>query len=88
MSKWQPTVFIGEQATALFIYAKLITNNYLLCMLLISSDPVISSLLKLPQRKSGSFSTEVLALLAIPTPSTAAREESPIPTSDHGSDSD
>jgi hypothetical protein len=55
---------------------------------LIFSDPAISSLRKPPQRKSVISWTEVLALLAIPFSSTATREESHVPTTDHGNDSD
>jgi hypothetical protein len=55
--------------------------------LFIFSDLVISSLRNL-EIWSGSFSTEVLALLQIPPPCIATREKSPILTSDHGSDSD
>jgi hypothetical protein len=64
------------------------TDKGLLHMLLILSNPVISSLRNLLERKSRSFASEVLALLPIPTPSTATRGESPVTTSDHGSDSD
>jgi hypothetical protein len=56
-------------------------------MLLTTSDPVISSLQKLP-KKSVSFPTEVLALLGIQTLCTVTRGESPGTTGDHGSDSD
>lgn len=46
--------------------SRLLTNLDLLHMLLISSDPWISSLRRLPQKKNKSFSPEVLALLQDP----------------------
>lgn len=47
--------------------SRISTNQDLLSMLLVSSDPLISSLRKLPVKKSGSLSPQVINLL-LPSP--------------------
>ena len=52
------------------------TNQDLLNILLVSSDPLISSLQKTPRKKSKSFSADVIALLKMPDiPQTITQNE-------------
>lgn len=65
------------------------TNEDLLTMLLVSSDPVISTLRQLPVKKSGKLSPQVLSLLqATPPASTSVGETSGDDAADYEDDDD
>ena len=54
--------------------SRIATNEDLLRMLLVTSDPVISSLRTVPARKKGSLSLQVLSLLRNPEPTCTVEE--------------